>query len=424
MPRNGTGVYSLPVTAFVSASVIISGDVNSDFSDIATALTQSLATTGVTTMTGPVRLSNGAVTAPSMAFNSFLGTGFYRAAANVLGVAVSSVDVAQINVSATVSWGFSHIFNSLATFASVVSSAGQITSTATITGALDVTGGMIVGFSGAPVVDTLALGDTNLLFDFNSGTAPRLQFDANDRIAFTRASNVFSLVVNNVTVQAVQSDKVYYNGHIDLPEVAAPASAATGTITMYAKDSSGVSRMFYKDVQGNEVPMGGIGYWEVIGTFDVTTSVSAVTFSFTKTYSRLVMVATSVAPATSFGPQLAIVQISDDNFATQPLFTGSTLGLENGTNSDSGNNSGYVIATNVTWTAANEGTFTVEAFNCDKTGIKTAMSYGYSATQTIIQGSVGSYADNAEDAINAMRLGMFGGNIRSGSFTLYGQAAN
>jgi hypothetical protein len=50
--RDGSGTYSLPQAAFTSGTTIESAKVNSDFSDIASALTQSVSKDGQTTMTG------------------------------------------------------------------------------------------------------------------------------------------------------------------------------------------------------------------------------------------------------------------------------------------------------------------------------------------------------------------------------------
>ena len=51
MPRNGAGSYTLPEAAFQSGQTISSAKVNSDLSDIATALTQSVSRDGQTTIT-------------------------------------------------------------------------------------------------------------------------------------------------------------------------------------------------------------------------------------------------------------------------------------------------------------------------------------------------------------------------------------
>lgn len=54
---------------------------NSDLGDIASALTTSLATTGVSSMTGPLKLAAGSASAPSLTLASDTGTGFYNSAA-------------------------------------------------------------------------------------------------------------------------------------------------------------------------------------------------------------------------------------------------------------------------------------------------------------------------------------------------------
>src|SRR5579859_5390899 len=104
MPRNSSGTYSLPVAAFVPGGLIKSADNNSNFSDIATALTQSLATTGVSTMTGPIKAAPGTVGAPSITFNGALGTGFYLAAANQVGWTANGVLGATFNSDTSVTW--------------------------------------------------------------------------------------------------------------------------------------------------------------------------------------------------------------------------------------------------------------------------------------------------------------------------------
>lgn len=97
MPRNSSGIYNLPETPFVPGTVIESAPVNNDLSDIADALTQSLATTGVSSMSGPLKAANGTVSAPSITFANSLGTGFYRISADKIGYAVAGVNKATFN---------------------------------------------------------------------------------------------------------------------------------------------------------------------------------------------------------------------------------------------------------------------------------------------------------------------------------------
>lgn len=81
MPRNSSGAYSLPIAPFTAGTVIKSADMNSDLSDIGTALTQSVATTGASSMTGPLKLAAGTAAAPSLTLASDTTTGWYNNAA-------------------------------------------------------------------------------------------------------------------------------------------------------------------------------------------------------------------------------------------------------------------------------------------------------------------------------------------------------
>jgi microcystin-dependent protein len=97
VPRNNSGAYSLPVGSFTPGALIKSADFNSDLQDIATALTQSLATTGVSTMTGALIGAAGLVTTPGYTFNGATKTGLYLAGANQIGVATNGIQAVTFN---------------------------------------------------------------------------------------------------------------------------------------------------------------------------------------------------------------------------------------------------------------------------------------------------------------------------------------
>jgi hypothetical protein len=78
LPRNGAGSYQLPEAAFLPNTPISSSAVNSDLSDIGTALTGSIAADGQTTITGALKGSSGTASAPSYSFSTDLNTGMYR----------------------------------------------------------------------------------------------------------------------------------------------------------------------------------------------------------------------------------------------------------------------------------------------------------------------------------------------------------
>lgn len=93
MPRNGSGNYSLPQPPFVAGTTISSAAVNSDFSDIAAALTGSLPRDGQAGMTGQLKTVDGSFAAPSISFNNELTSGFFRAGTGEVGVTIQGVEV-------------------------------------------------------------------------------------------------------------------------------------------------------------------------------------------------------------------------------------------------------------------------------------------------------------------------------------------
>jgi hypothetical protein len=80
-------VYSLPQAAFTPNTTISSAAVNSDLSDIAAQLTNSLAADGQTTMTGAVKAQSGTSSSPGYAFASDTATGLYLAGSGIVGLA-------------------------------------------------------------------------------------------------------------------------------------------------------------------------------------------------------------------------------------------------------------------------------------------------------------------------------------------------
>lgn len=82
MPRNSSGVYSLPAgNPVVTNTLITTTWANATLPDIATELTSSLDRNGRGGMLAPLKVLDGAVGAPSFTFNSEPTTGFWRNAA-------------------------------------------------------------------------------------------------------------------------------------------------------------------------------------------------------------------------------------------------------------------------------------------------------------------------------------------------------
>jgi microcystin-dependent protein len=91
MPRNGQGLYSLPEAAFVPGTTISSAAVNSDYSDIASALTDSIAADGQTPISAPLRFPDGSASSPAITFVTNLTDGFYHPGSGVIAVALGGV---------------------------------------------------------------------------------------------------------------------------------------------------------------------------------------------------------------------------------------------------------------------------------------------------------------------------------------------
>src|SRR6202035_4712535 len=93
MPRNGSGGYNLPQASFVAGTVISSAAVNSDFNDIATALTGSLPRDGQAGMTGQFKASDGGLASPSISFANEINTGFFRPGTGQLAAVIGGTQV-------------------------------------------------------------------------------------------------------------------------------------------------------------------------------------------------------------------------------------------------------------------------------------------------------------------------------------------
>nr|WP_311538565.1 hypothetical protein [uncultured Bradyrhizobium sp.] len=95
MPSDANGVYSLPAGYLaVAGNTVLPSNHNPPLEDIAAALTARLSANGANAMTGPLKLADGLVGAPSLSFASAVGTGFYKTTAGI-GVAVLGTRVAE-----------------------------------------------------------------------------------------------------------------------------------------------------------------------------------------------------------------------------------------------------------------------------------------------------------------------------------------
>ena len=147
MPRNASGVYSLPVGPFAPGGLIKSADMNSNFNDIATALTSSLPVNGAAGMTGPLLAADGAVNAPGIAFAANATTGFYRTGSGQFvwvsnGVAQGTFGTAGLTIGGTLGVTGTASLGNVSITGSFSVGPTTFTSTASFAGAVTLTGGL------------------------------------------------------------------------------------------------------------------------------------------------------------------------------------------------------------------------------------------------------------------------------------------
>lgn len=94
MARNGSGTMTIPNT-MTSGQPVTASAHNQNYSDIATEITNSVAADGQTTMTGPLKASNGSATNPSHTFGSDQNLGRYRKSADVMADVCNGAEVVE-----------------------------------------------------------------------------------------------------------------------------------------------------------------------------------------------------------------------------------------------------------------------------------------------------------------------------------------
>lgn len=410
MPRNSSGTYILPEAPFVAGTVIESSVVNSDFSDIGDALTSTLNTLGTAFMTAPIEGFVGNVFNPGYKFEDFQGAGFYTASGQ-LGMAISSVSIGNISTSGTATWNYKHFFNGAVAFFGGVSISGGIQTSLTITGDVIITGGLVVGVDATALDDVVILENTNTFLDYNGGTNIILNFADDDFLFYDRTNNKYTFEIANAIVHTIESGVAFFAGYNQFIEVAAPASAPANQAAIYAKDNSGVSRMVYINEQGVETFMGGPGQWELIAKTDVATSVASITYTLTKSYSRIALAMMRVT-CNSGGTGFLVANVSDDGGATlvscRSTLTGDGTAV-------------FATATLAILRLNNTPTIELQAqFNrTDKTGVKLWKSLGARPNEDETNFNTGLIASCGP--INAIVIqSTVPTNIASGTICLYG----
>lgn len=95
MPRNGSGVQSIPNT-MVDGTTITAAAHNANYVDIGAELTNSLALDGQSQMIGQFKAASGTVGSPGIAFASDLDSGIYRIGGDNIGIGVGGTKILDI----------------------------------------------------------------------------------------------------------------------------------------------------------------------------------------------------------------------------------------------------------------------------------------------------------------------------------------
>lgn len=92
MPRDSSGNMTLAKPPFVAGVASSAPDLNSDLADIAAELSDSLSRSGKGGLTSPLKFLDGTEPLPAITFTSEPSSGWYRIAANILGLAIAGVE--------------------------------------------------------------------------------------------------------------------------------------------------------------------------------------------------------------------------------------------------------------------------------------------------------------------------------------------
>lgn len=289
MPRDATsGIYTLPEPAFVPGTVIQSAPVNNDFSDIATALTQSVPTTGQTPMTGAMKAASGTAAGPSYTFNSDQDTGFYLAGTDQIGISTAGVVRGTFNSNGSLAWLGVSTFTGAATF----------------NGAVTINSQLIIAHSSSVLISRNTTNDTSLQTNLNlqrgsgAGNGYTLQTiggganNITELQEFIGTTNIraftSNLIGNYVEVffraSATASTTIFINGagYQDIKVTTSPASPSTSFVRLYAQNdinskpvlniitSVSVPYTFAKEVTLYAASVAGVSVIEFtsIGTYD------------------------------------------------------------------------------------------------------------------------------------------------------------
>lgn len=227
MPRNSSGVYTLPAGNPVTAGTTIDASwANTTLSDIANEITNSLDRNGNGGMLATFRFSDGTVSAPGMSWINETGTGFYRAGAGQMWASVQATQIAQFTVNGITLPSGKNL---------AIGGTLNVTGTSTFTGAITASGGVVGNVTGnaTNVTGTVAVA--------NGGTGGTTAGAARTNLgATTVGDNLFTLA-NPSAVRYLQVNADNTVTALTAAALRTAIGAGTGTGTVTSVDVSGGS---------------------------------------------------------------------------------------------------------------------------------------------------------------------------------------
>ena len=263
MPRNSSGVYTLPSgNPVVPGTTIDAAWANDTMEDMANELTNSLSRTGAGGMLAPFRIADGLVTGPGLSYLNETNTGLYRSGAGSTWMAVLGVNTVQFStVGMTIPVGKALTAQGNASVGGTLAVAGATTlaSTLAVTGALTATGGVlgnVTAGSGTSTFNNVTINGnldmdagssgtiTNLPNPTNSGDAANKAYvDSQDalRLALTGGTMTGAIAMSNNKVTGLATPtadqdaatKAYVDSVAQgIDAKASCAAATTGNVTL------------------------------------------------------------------------------------------------------------------------------------------------------------------------------------------------
>lgn len=214
---------------------------NSNLSDIGTALTQSLATTGVAGMTGPLKLAAGTIGAPSLTLVSDTTTGWYNSAAGEWTYVSVGVAVLGLSDSGASLIGSLTVSTSLQVGASLI-----VGTTTSMLGILTIA----VASNTAVFRNTTNNTSINTIITFQQGSGAGQA--ASIRAVGLGANDISGILgyMGANPIWAYGADAFQVLKAFDLLEIAAPASPTAGIARIFAFDDGAATRLAMKNDAG------------------------------------------------------------------------------------------------------------------------------------------------------------------------------